>query len=99
LIRASWHRRVVAAAVLAVAVATLGVWWPTLSRHVLGTALFTAVCIVLLIWLVVGIFRVYAPMSARAGAAWSAWADRRKAMREAAAPPEESPPSQEGGQP
>ena len=58
LVRTSLARRVIAAAVLVVALVLLGVFWPTLSLHVLGCPLFAAVAIVLLFWAVVGLFRL-----------------------------------------
>ena len=58
LVRTSLARRLLAVAVFVVALVLLGVFWPTLSLHVLGGPLFAAVVIVLLVWAVVGLFRL-----------------------------------------
>jgi hypothetical protein len=93
LVRTSLASRVIVAAMLVVALVLLGVFWPTLSLHVLGCPLFAAVFIVLLFWAVVGLFRLKTT--------WSAWIACRKALFPKASPPEakpQDPPSaSEGG--
>jgi len=74
-------RRAIAAGVFVAALMLLGVFWPTFSIHVLGWPLFAAVTIVLLLWAIVGLFRLYRPLMALGkafGTTWSAWVAGRK---------------------
>ncbi len=104
LVRTSLAQRVMAVALFAAVLVALGVFWPTLSMHVLSAPLVAAVAIVLLLWAVVGLFRLYLPamaMGAAVGTTWSAWAARRKNAAEQASPPvekpQDEPPAGEGG--
>ena len=104
LVRTSAAQRVLASAMLVVVLVFLGVFWPTLSLHVLGCPLFAAVAIVLLFWGIVGMFRLRQPLGTFCtglSAAWSSRVASRKAAIEKAAPPPEAsqdPPSaQDGG--
>ncbi len=93
LVLTSLARRLIVVAVFVVALVLLGVFWPTLSLHVLGGPLFAAVAIVLLVWAVVGLFRLYQPVMAWIGTAWLLWAaSRRAVIAQAAAPPAAEPP-------
>ena len=94
--------RLLAVAGLAVALVTLGVFWPTLSLHVLGGPLMAAAAIVLLVWVAVGLVRLYSPLmtfGTAPGAAWSARVAGRKAMAQEAlgARPEDKPAADQGG--
>ena len=87
LVRTSLARRVIAVGVFVVALVLLGVFWPKFSLHVLGGPLFAAVAIVLLLWSIVGMFRLYRPLMALVtafGTTGSAWVASRK---EIASPP------------
>jgi hypothetical protein len=104
LLRASFGQRVIAVGVLAAVLVLLGVFWPTLSLHVLGCPLFAALGIVLLLWAIVGMFRLYPPMMALCNgmsAAWSSRISSRKTVAEKVTPPNvqpQAPPSEpEGG--
>jgi hypothetical protein len=94
LVRTSLPWRVIAVAAFVAALVVLGVFWPTLSLHVLSFPLFAAAAIVLLLWTVVGLFRLYLPLmavSAAAGTTWSTWVAGRKTAIEKASPPCEQP--------
>ena len=101
LVLTSLPHRVLAVAALVVVLVLLGVFWPTLAVHVLGGPLFSAAAIVLLLWAVVGLFRLRW-LGAAFGATWSAWVAGRQAMAPAAAPPatekpQTPPAATEGG--
>ncbi|MGO9115196.1 MAG: hypothetical protein ACLP9L_38785 [Thermoguttaceae bacterium] len=104
LVRTSLATRVIAVAVLIVALVLLGVFWPTLSLHVFGCPLFAAAGIVLLFWAVVGLFRLHRPLMdlcAALNTTWSTWVASRKATVQKAPPaagqPQEQLPASDGG--
>ncbi len=72
-----------------VALVLLGVFWPTLSLHIMGWPLFWAVFIVLLLWVVVGSFRMSQSAKGFCTALntnWSTWVASRKELAAKAAP-------------
>ncbi len=100
LVRTSLARRIIAVGVFVVALVLLGVFWPTFSLHVLGGPLFAAVAIVLLLWAIVGMFRLYRPLMALGtafGTTWSAWVASRKAIVAQEASPTTKPQDQPSG--
>ena len=111
LVRTSLACRVIAVAAFIVALVLLGVFWPTMTLHVVGYPLGAAVDIVVLLWVVVGLFRMWRPLMdscTALGTAWSARVASRKAVTEKAVPPvssasppaekpQDPPPANEGG--
>jgi len=94
LVLASLANRLIVVAAFVIALVFLGVFWPTLSLHIFGYPLFSAVAIVLLFWGVVGLFRLRQPFGDFGTAVhttWSTWVASRKAAAEKAPPPPEKP--------
>jgi hypothetical protein len=91
LVRTSFGFRAIAASLIVVALVGLAAFWPTLSVHVVSTSLFAAVFIVIVLWAVLGMFRVYKPLTefaTEANANWTAWSRARKAIP---VPPKDQP--------
>jgi hypothetical protein len=92
LLWASFRTRIVAAALLVLALVLAGVFWPTLAVHILGLPLYWAVAVVIILWLVSAPF-IYAGRIRECGRAistsWSTWvaeSEARRAATAAAAP-------------
>ena len=88
LLWASFRTRVMAVAMLILALVFAGVFWPTLALHVLGPPLYWAVAAVVILWLVAAPF-IYAQRMREFGGAinttWSTWVESNRARTAAAA--------------
>ncbi len=86
LLWSSLRVRIAAVAILVLALALAGVFWPTLALHVLGPPLYWAAAAVVVIWLVSAPF-IYAQrmreFSSAMNTTWSTWVESNKGRRAA----------------
>jgi hypothetical protein len=88
LLWASLRMRVMAIALLVLALVLAGVFWPTLALHILGPPLYWAIAAVVILWLVTAPFVYARRMRAFGGAintTWSTWVASNQARANALA--------------